>query len=413
MNFESLTNEQLGQNLRELQASSPQAGEVDRLQQLVQELQVHRIELEMQNRALRDTQSELELSIRRYSDLYDHLPLAYVTVTPSGQIVSANQLALEWLAKKSTSIIGAFLGRFLDAYDAGRFAAHLEGCIASGRTATFDATMRLADASSRAVQFSSRRAPGDGDPQIHIAIADVSKLKRAQRTLEDINREQEAFNTSISHDLRAPLVTIDNYAGIVLEEHAAGLDEEGRTMLTRIQAAAQRMETTLKHLLDYSALAREEIVMGPVHLEHLVTELLLEHRSLIDRTKAEILVDRPLPSVKAARMILRQVFANLLTNALKYTAPGEAPCVRIFAEAVDSTESRVVLKVVDQGIGIDPRHHEQIFRVFERLHGYSRYPGSGVGLAFVRRAVDRMEGRVWVESEAGKGSCFCVELPKA
>jgi PAS domain S-box-containing protein len=357
-------------------------------------------------------QAELEHSIQRYSDLYDHLPVGYVTATTTGQILQANLAAAECLQRERSQLPGVFLGTFLDSYDAGRLAGHLENCDRTGRQATVDLTLRLKDGSTAAVQFTSRRAPGDPSlpRHIHIAISDISKLKQTQRSLEEINREQEAFNYSISHDLRAPLITINNYAGIVLNDYSAQLNEEGRAMLERIRCAAVRMEDTLKHLLEYSTLSRENIALEAVDTDSLVKDLLVEHRGVLQAKQAEVEVDHPLPTVRACAPILNQVLANLLTNAVKYTREGEHPRVRIFYEM---RPTAVVLKVADRGIGIEPKYHERIFRLFERLHGYSKYPGSGVGLAIARRAVERMNGRIWVESEPGSGSCFCLELPKA
>jgi PAS domain S-box-containing protein len=409
----TLSNEQLADNLRALTRPGGETPEsMDHLQETVHELQVHRVELEMQNRALQETQGELEHAIRRYSDLYDHLPVGYVTVTPAGQIVQANLAAAEYLECERSQLIGTFLGSFLDAYDRGRLAGHLENAIETGRQATLDLTLRLKNGVALAVQLTSRLAP-ENTPlarQIHIAISDVSQLKQTQRSLEEINREQEAFNYSISHDLRAPLITINNYAGIVLSDYAAGLDAEGKAMLERIRCAAVRMEDTLKHLLEYSTLARENIALEPVDTNQIVKDLLVEHRGLLQEKNAVVEVEDPLPALRACAPILNQVLANLLTNALKYTREGENPTVRIFAE---TRHSAVVLKVADRGIGIEPKYHERIFRIFERLHGYSKYPGSGVGLAIARRAIERMNGRIWVESEPGQGSCFCLELPKA
>ena len=130
---------------------------------------------------------------------------------------------------------------------------------------------------------------------------------------------------------------------------------------------------------------------------------------MIQEKQAEIVVEPPLPHVQATPTMLNRALGNLLTNALKYIQPGEVPRVRISAETIDG---RVLVKVRDQGIGIESSYHERIFRVFERLHGYSHYPGSGIGLAIARRAAERMNGRIWVESEPGKGSCFFVELAK-
>jgi PAS domain S-box-containing protein len=413
LNLSSLSKEELDQNLRALREGSAQpAADSDRLQQTVQELEVHRIELEMQNRALQETQTELEQSVQRYADLYDHLPLAYVTVTPNGQIVGANRAACEWLHRDCRALVGNFLARFLDPYDGGRLAAHLENCVKSGQRSTLELTFRPRENETVAVQLSSRVAPATAatELQIHIAITDISKLKRAQTFLEEINREQEAFNYSISHDLRAPLVTINNYASIVLSEHGERMDDDGKAMVERIRCAALRMEETLKHLLEYSTMAREEIVLESVSIEQIVADLLIEHRTLIQEKAAQIEVARPLPAVRGTKTMLTQVFANLLTNALKYTAPGAAPQIRISAEV---TDQKVVISVTDRGIGIDAKYHERVFKIFERLHGYSRYPGSGVGLAIARRAMERMNGRIWVQSELGKGSCFYLELPKA
>ena len=406
----ALSDEQLADDLRTLRNRDEGAkAEVDHLQEMVRDLQEHRVELEMQNRALQETQAELEQSIQRYSDLYDHLPVGYITVSSAGQIVQANVAAAEYLQRERPQLIGVFLAAFLDSYDSGRLAGHLENCVQTGRQATLDITLRLKDGSTPSVQLASRLAPADPSsrPQIHIAISDVSKLKQTQRSLEEINREQEAFNYSISHDLRAPLITISNYAGIVVSDYATGLDPEGRAMLERIRCAAARMEDTLKHLLEYSTLSRENIALASVNADQLVKDLLIEHRGLLQEKRAEVVVEDRLPGVRACGPILNQVLANLLTNAIKYTPEGEHPRIRIFAER---RQSSVVLKVADQGIGIEPKHHERIFRIFERLHGYSKYPGSGVGLAIARRAVERMNGRIWVESEPGSGSCFCLEL---
>jgi signal transduction histidine kinase len=379
---------------------------------MLEELTQYRVQLESQNRILQETQAELERSVRRYADLYDHLPLAYLTATVEGRIVQANLAASERLQRERPRLIGSQLQNFLDAYDAGRVTAHLENCARSGRPSTIELTLRLPEGSSSIVQLSSRLgAPGsDGVAQLHIGIVDMSKLKEAHRLLEDINREQEAFNYSISHDLRAPLVTISNYAGIVLSDHAAGLNPEGLSMLQRIQMAALRMETTLKSLLHYSTMAREEIVLGPVNVDVVVTTLLTEHAGIIEESKAQITVARPLPIVRASPVALHQALANLLTNALKYTEPGRAPRVHISAEA---RGLQMILKVADEGIGIEPKFHERIFQIFERLNGYNRYPGSGVGLAIARRAVERMHGLIWVESQPGQGSCFQLELPAA
>src|SRR5688500_4738003 len=187
-----------------------------------------------------------------------------------------------------------------------------------------DLTFRLRNGATPIVQLHSRvapTAPADS-PQVLVAISDITKLKQTQRTLEEINREQEAFNYSISHVLRAPLITINNYAGIVLSDYASKMDSEGRAMVERIRSAGVRMEETLKHLLEYSTLAREDIVLEVVNADEVVRDLLVEHRGLLQEKKAEVDVVRPIPPVRGCVPILNQVLANLLTNALKYTREG-------------------------------------------------------------------------------------------
>lgn len=410
MDLKTLTTEQLAANLRELQQHLPEAraAELNQFQEAVHELQVHRVELEMQNRALRDTQQELEQSVRRFSDLFDHLPTGYLVVSVQGQVLGANPAALVLLGQPSGEVIGKFLRRFVDSCDAGRLASHLEACLKSEGPATLELKLR-GTLDQIDVQLASRLAPHTPveEPRIHLSVTDISELKRTQHTLQEINSEQEAFNYSISHDLRAPLVTISNYARIILTDYGQALDDEGRGMLQRVENAAIRMEETLKHLLEYSTLAREEVVLQSLNLNEVVRDLTIEHRGLIQQMHAEVSIGRDLPPVRGSRAILAQVLANLLTNALKYTKSGVAPRVEIGAEV---TDGHVVIHVRDHGIGIEPKYHERIFQIFERLHGYSRYPGSGVGLAIARRAVERMNGRIWLDSELGEGSCFYIEL---
>ncbi len=411
MDLKTLTTEQLAASLRELQQHLPQAraAELNEFQEAVQELQVHRVELEMQNRALRESQQELEDTVRRFSDLFDHLPTGYLIVSLQGQIVRANAAALALLGQPANEVIGKFLRRFVDSFDAGRLASHLEACMQLGTQLTLELKLRGTRLDPVDVQLSSRLAPiTPGDEQhIHIAVTDISELKRTQHTLEEINSEQKAFNYSISHDLRAPLVTISNYARIVLTDHGEALDDEGRGMLQRVENAAMRMEDTLKHLLEYSTLAREEVVLQSLNLNEVVRDLVIEHRGLIQQMHAEITVGHDFPAVRGSRTILTQVLSNLLTNALKYTKSGVAPKVEIGAGIADDD---VIIHVRDHGIGIEAKYHERIFQIFERLHGYSRYPGSGVGLAIARRAVERMNGRIWLDSVPGEGSCFYIEL---
>lgn len=236
------------------------------------------------------------------------------------------------------------------------------------------------------------------------------KLAATTRRLEEANQELEAFVYSVSHDLRAPLRAMEGFAQVLLEDYSPSLDPTARDYTQRIVDAAKRMNVLINDLLNYSRIGRQEMRLLPVPLDRAVGTVLEELASLLQEREAVVEVEQPLPEVWAHETILVEVLMNLVENALKFVAPGVRPQVRLWAEEADS---RVRLWVEDNGIGIAPEHQERIFHIFERLHGRETYPGTGVGLAIVRRGVERMGGRVGVESEVGKGSRFWVELRKS
>lgn len=236
------------------------------------------------------------------------------------------------------------------------------------------------------------------------------RLAATTHRLEEANQELEAFAYSVSHDLRAPLRAVEGFAQALLEDYTANLDPTAQDFAQRIVAAAQRMNALIDDLLAYSRLSRQEMRLSPVPLDRVVETVLEGLAPEIQEREAQVTVEGPLPAVEGHETTLVQVVTNLVDNALKFVAPGTRPQVRLWAEERDEG---VRLWVEDNGIGIAPEHHERIFHIFERLHGWDAFPGTGVGLAIVRRGVERMGGRAGVESEVGKGSRFWVELKKA
>jgi PAS domain S-box-containing protein len=240
-----------------------------------------------------------------------------------------------------------------------------------------------------------------------LAAALERRVEERTRQLSEANAELEAFSYTVSHDLRAPLRAMQGFAQAVEEDYADKLDDDGRDYLGRIGAAARRMEVLIQDLLDYGRLAREEVRLRDTHLSSALRDALGQVAADLERRQAQIEVIEPLPAVRAYPPVLAQVLANLLSNAVKFVPSALSPQVKVRAER---RQGWVRLWVEDNGIGIKAEHQERIFRMFERLHGQEAYPGTGVGLAIVRKGTERMGGRCGVDSEPGSGSRFWIEL---
>jgi PAS domain S-box-containing protein len=257
---------------------------------------------------------------------------------------------------------------------------------------------------------------------------DITDRKRAQEQIETLNRglerrvaerttelqetnsQLESFIYSVAHDLRTPLRSMRGYAEILQEDCGPKLDGAARDHIERIIRSSGEMDRLIRDLLSYSQVSRAEIEVAAVNLDVLLSEIRAEFEPEIREKRANLVIESPLPTVLAHEPTLRQALVNLLANALKFVKPSERPDVRVGAEPLDG--GRVRIWVEDKGVGIEAEHHERIFGVFERLEPES-YPGTGIGLAIVRRAIERMGGRVGVESAPGKGSRFYIELRKA
>jgi PAS domain S-box-containing protein len=240
------------------------------------------------------------------------------------------------------------------------------------------------------------------EDQIRLHAASLEKTNRA---LEVTNQELEAFVYSVSHDLRAPLRSVHRYGTMILEDHGQTLSPEVKDQLTPIIAAAQRMDDLIRDLLAYTHVSRQEVTLRPVETASVAAEVLKHLDQEIRDRSAEVKVEAPLPGVVGDAVLLSQALTNLVSNGIKFVAPGKPPRLRIHAE---SRGVCVRLWVDDNGIGIPPDEQGRLFRVFERLN--LAYPGTGIGLAIVKRAVERMGGSVGVESRAGEGSRFWMEL---
>jgi signal transduction histidine kinase len=235
------------------------------------------------------------------------------------------------------------------------------------------------------------------------------RVRERTAKLELANQELEIFTYSVAHDLRTPLRGIDGYSQLLLADYADKLDDAGRGFLKNVRQAAQQMGRLIEDLLAYSRLERRDMHVGKINPQELIEALLAERADEIRARGAAVTVNVSCTSVTADRDGLALALRNLLENALKFTTNVPKPVIEIAGRDTDTT---CIFSVRDNGIGFDMKFHDRIFGIFQRLQRSEDYPGTGIGLAIVKKAMERMGGRAWAESEPGKGATFYLEIPE-
>ncbi|MFN3200338.1 MAG: sensor histidine kinase [Bradymonadia bacterium] len=249
--------------------------------------------------------------------------------------------------------------------------------------------------------------PGQQGHKVLVLIRDVTQRTRQTMQLQSKNRELEQFAYVASHDLKAPLRHISVFTTILSEElEACEYPAEVDEAMGIIHRSTTEMRDLIDGLLEFSRAGRGALNMIPCALDELLTDVwsVLQPEDAIDFS-----VDADLPIVFGDRDRLRQVFQNLLSNAIKFRAPARPLHIRV---SVEPQPTRWRIKVIDNGIGIDPDHQERVFQIFSRLHTKDRYDGNGIGLSIVKKIVERHDGHILIESDGQSGTTFCVDLPR-
>lgn len=259
---------------------------------------------------------------------------------------------------------------------------------------------------------------------VFLTVTDETARKTAELALKALNadlerrvelrtaesqskqRELESFCYSVSHDLKAPLRGIDGYSRLLSEEFGGQLNEEGRKFIANVRQGASHMNALIDDLLAYSRQDRNALVPIPILVQPFVDDLLAACAADLGGVQITLHLDNLV--VQADRDGLAMALRNLLDNAIKFSARSSPPEISIDAHV---SGDNVVISVKDNGTGFDMRYYDKIFEIFQRLHRVEDFPGTGVGLAMVRKAIERMRGRVWAESSPGQGATFFVELP--
>ena len=258
------------------------------------------------------------------------------------------------------------------------------------------------------VQMGPIRA-GDQVIGFTVCLMDITDLKKTQLRLEQSNQELENFASVASHDLQEPLRKIQTFSERLKATYAEVLGPEGRDHLERLNSAAARMRKLIDDLLSYSRIASKAQTFLLVDLTDTARGVLGDLEMAIEQSGATVTLG-PLPAIEASPMQMRQLFQNLLSNALKFRRDGVAPVISLQA-TVDEESRLCELRVEDNGIGFEEKYLDRIFNVFQRLHGRGKYEGTGIGLAICRKISERHGGRLWARSTPGQGSTFIVTLP--
>jgi signal transduction histidine kinase len=232
------------------------------------------------------------------------------------------------------------------------------------------------------------------------------RVRERTAELNAANQELEAFGASVSHDLRSPLHVIDGFSTLLAESFADVLGIKGMKYLDRIHKSVQEMTEIIEHLLKLSRLGQTELNLELTNLDDLLKPILLEYQSQVPGRTIEWII-KPLPLLKCDQGLVRQVFANLLSNAVKYTSRRDLAIIEVGQTTIHDEQ---VIFIRDNGAGFDMQFADNLFGAFQRLHRQDEFEGTGIGLATVRRIVQRHGGRIWAESEVEKGATFYFTL---
>ncbi len=373
------------------------------------------VEIARRMRAERKLETQEEL----FQDLLDTISEGIHQVDGKGKIMWANRAELNLLGYESKEYVGHNVREFH--FDVDAVEAIFKKLHGREDLRDHEARLRHKDGSHRNILLNTKTCWQKGRFKFARCFSrDVTQLRRAveavdqqvaerTRDLYEKVAELEIFAFSISHDMRAPLRAMQGYADSLLNEHAAGLSREGRESAQRIERAANRLDKLITDILAYSKVSKEDIQLTAVELQPLLEKLISENPA-IQKFSSNITIDKPLHAVAGNEAYLAQCFSNLISNALKFVRRGAKPRVRISTEMV---AGRVCVSVQDNGIGIAPEHYGRIFQVFGRVYSEKAYPGTGIGLAVVKKAVTRMGGETGFQSTPGLGSRFWFTLGPA
>lgn len=352
----------------------------------------------------------LKIASEEIKDLYNNAPCGYHSLDVNGVVIEMNKTWLEWIGYERDEVINKMtISNLLTPKSQELYQKSLLDFKSQGFVNSLEFEIIRKNGSSLFILLNATAVRDENGNFIksRSTVFNITERHIAEEKVMAANKELEAFTYSVSHDLRAPLRSIDGYSKIFQEDYASKMDSEANRLLQIIRNNARRMSQLIDDLLDFSRLGRKELDRSIVNMNTLVANIKQE---LLANEKDRVIkfIVKPLENVFGDISMMRQVWINLISNALKYSKKREIANIEI---GCSHDNNRVIYYIRDNGVGFDMQYADKLFNVFQRLHKVEDFEGTGVGLALVHRILSRHGGKIWAESRVNEGATFFFFIP--